>query len=133
MMCSNLVNINVYAKIGKIISICSKDIERKRKSEINEGPYNTLILSISMHIQNLVKLYQLVLKILSGNEILNTIPTSVKGLNSVTNVRKMMCNNPILDLDKIYAYTKFGKSLLIFSQDIERKQIYDGRNDENTE
>ena len=103
------------------------------KENLKSMKGHALILSISMHIQNLVKLYQLVLKILSGNEILNTIPTSVKGLNSVTNVRKMICNNPILDLDNIYVYTKFGKSLLFCSQDIERKQIYDGRNDENTE
>ena len=39
-----------------------------------------------MHVQNLVKFYHFVLKILNGNEIL----TSFKGHNSITNVRKMM-------------------------------------------
>ena len=82
-----------------------------------------------MLIQNLVKLYQLFLKILSGNKIL----TSVKGHNSITNVQKMMCNNPNLDLVSINAYTKFGKPLSIFSQDIERRQNYDRRNDGNRE
>ena len=42
MMCSNpdhdLVNINACTIIGIILSICSQDIERKRKSNINQGP-----------------------------------------------------------------------------------------------
>ena len=37
---------------------------------------------------------QLVLKILSGNKI----SAQIKGHNSGTNVRKMMCNNPKPDL-----------------------------------
>ena len=78
-------------------------------------------MSISMHIQNLVKFYQLVLKILIGNEIL----TSVKGHNSVKNVRTMMCNNPKLDHVNINAYTKFSKILLICSQDIEQERKSD--------
>ena len=40
-----------------------------------------------------------------------------------------MCNNPKLDFVNIKAYTKFGKILLICSQDIVRKQNYDGGND----
>ena len=51
MMCSNLVNINVYAKFDKILSICSKDIERKIKSEINEGPYLDLV-NINAHTKS---------------------------------------------------------------------------------
>ena len=39
-----------------------------------------------MHIQNLIKFYQFVLNILSGNEIL----TSIKGHYSSTNVRQIM-------------------------------------------
>ena len=39
--------------------------------------------------QNLVKFCLFILKILSGNEIL----TRIKGHNSVTNLRKKMCNN----------------------------------------
>ena len=68
-------------------------------------------------IQNLVRFCQLVLEILSGNEIL----TSIKGRNSVKILRKMMGNNPKLDLVNVDVYTKFGQILSIGSQDIERK------------
>ena len=34
----DLVNINALIKFGEIISICSRDIERKRKTDINQGP-----------------------------------------------------------------------------------------------
>ena len=41
-MCYNpnldVVNINAYAKIGQIPSICSKDIEQKWNSDIDQGP-----------------------------------------------------------------------------------------------
>ena len=62
------------------------------------------ILSMLMCIQILVKFCQLVLKILSGNEIL----TSIKGHNSVANLRKMTLYNPNLDLINVNVYTKFG-------------------------
>ena len=42
----------------------------------------------------------------------------IKSHNSGTNVRKMTCNNPKLDLVNMNAYIKFGE---IMSQDIERK------------
>ena len=74
-----------------------------------------------MCIQNLVKFYQLVLKILSGNEIL----TSIKGRNSVNILQKKMGNNPKLDLVYVDVHTNFGQILSIFSQDIERKQNSD--------
>ena len=32
------INVNVYTKFGKILSIGSQDIERKRNSDINQGP-----------------------------------------------------------------------------------------------
>ena len=35
----NLVNINVYIKFGQNLSFYSKDIEQKRNSDINKGPY----------------------------------------------------------------------------------------------
>ena len=42
MMCNNpnidLVNMNVYMKFDEVLSICSKDIERKRNFGINQGP-----------------------------------------------------------------------------------------------
>ena len=71
-----------------------------------------------MCIQNLVKFCPLVLKILSGNEIL----TSIKGHNSVANLQKMTLYNPNLDLVNAYVYTNFGYILSIGSQDIERKR-----------
>ena len=74
-----------------------------------------------MCIQNLVGFCEFVLKILSGNEIL----MSIKGRNSVKILRKMMGNNPKLDLVNVDVYTKFGRILSIRSQDIERKQNSD--------
>ena len=73
------------------------------------------------YIQNLVGFCQFVLKILSGKEIL----TSIKGHNSVKNLRKMMGNNPKLDLVNVDKGTKFGRILSIRSQDIERKRNSD--------
>ena len=46
---------------------------------------------------------------------------SIKVHNSGTNVRKMMCNNPNVDLVNMNAYIKFGEILSFCSQDIERK------------
>ena len=57
-----------------------------------------------MCIQNLVKFCPLVLKILSGNEIL----TSIKGHNSVANLQKLTLDNPNLDFINVNVYTKFG-------------------------
>ena len=54
--------------------------------------------------------------ILSGNDIL----TLIKGRNYVTNLRQMTHDNPNLDLVNINVYTKFGDSLSILSQDIEK-------------
>ena len=43
MMCNNpkldLVNMNAYIKFGEILSIYFQDIEWKRNSGINQGPY----------------------------------------------------------------------------------------------
>ena len=80
-----------------------------------------------MCIQNLVKFCPLVLKILSGNEIL----TSVKGHNSVANLRNLPLYNTNLDIINVNVYTKFGYILSIGSQDIEQKRNSDinkGRN-----
>ena len=68
------------------------------------GDHSNLVFSVSMHIQNLVKFFLFVLKIMSGNKILR----SVKGHNSVTNARKMMRINPNLDHVNMNARTKFG-------------------------
>ena len=53
----------------------------------------------------MVKFYQLVLKILSGNE--NTIP--IKGHKSVTNFRKIIANNPNVGVVNINVHTKFSQ------------------------
>ena len=73
-----------------------------------------------MCIQNMVKFCPLVLKILSGNEIL----TSIKGHNSVANLLNFPLYNPNLDSINVNVYKKFGKILSIGSQDIERKRNY---------
>ena len=67
-----------------------------------------------MCIQNLVTFCQLVLKILSKNQIL----TSIKGRNSVANLRKTIIYNTNIDLVNDDVYTKFGLILSIRSQDI---------------
>ena len=87
-----------------------------------------------MCIQNLVTFCPLVLKILSGNEIL----TSIKDRNSVANMRNLTLYNPNvanlqnltvynpnLDIINVNVYTKFGYILSIGSQDIERKRNSD--------
>ena len=71
----------------------------------------TLILSMMMCIQNLVLFCQSVLKILSKNQIL----TSIKGSNSVANLRKTKIYNTILDLVTDNVYTNFGLILSIRS------------------
>ena len=68
-----------------------------------------------MYIQNLVTFCQFVLKILSKNQIL----TSIKGRNSVANLRKTIIYNTNIDLANDDLYTKFGLILSIRSQDIE--------------
>ena len=74
-----------------------------------------------MCVQNLVNFCPLVLKILSGNEIL----TSIKGHYSVANLQKKTLYNPNLDLVNAYVYTNFDLILSIGSQDIERKRNSD--------
>ena len=78
-------------------------------------------MSMLMCTQNLVRFCRFVHKILSGNEIL----TSIKGRNSVKILRKMMGNNPKLDLVNVDVHINFGQILSIHSQDIERKLYYD--------
>ena len=71
-----------------------------------------------MCIQNLVLFCQFVLKILSKNQIL----TSIKGRNSVANLRKTKIYNTNLDVVTENVYTNFGLILSIRSQDIEKKK-----------
>ena len=67
-----------------------------------------------MSIHNLVLFCQLVLK---KKQIL----TSIKGRNSVANMRKTKIYNTNVDLVKDNVYTKFGLNLSIRSQYIEQK------------
>ena len=62
------------------------------------------LVNVSVCVHNLVKFCPFILKILRGNKIL----TSIKGRNSVTNLRKMTLYNPNLDLINVNVYTKFG-------------------------
>ena len=57
-----------------------------------------------MCIQNLVLFHVFVLKILSRNQILN----SIKGHNSVANVKEMMFYDPNVNIVNDNVYTKFG-------------------------
>ena len=70
-----------------------------------------------MCIQNLVSICLFVLKILSKNQIL----TSIKGRNSVENLRKTMISYTNIDLVNDNVYTKFGLNRSIRLQDIEQK------------
>ena len=81
----------------------------------------TLILSMMICIQNLVLFCQFVLKILSKNQIL----TSIKGRNSVANLRKTNIYNTNLDLVTDNVYTNVGLILSIRSQDIKQKTNFD--------
>ena len=68
-----------------------------------------------MGIQNLDSFCQFVLKILNKNQIL----TSIKGRNSVANLRKTTIYDNKVDLVNNDVYTKFCLILSIRSQDIE--------------
>ena len=70
-----------------------------------------------MCIQNLVSFCQFVLKILSKNRNL----TSIKGSNSVANVRKTKIFNTNIDIVNDNVYTKFGLNRSIRFEDIEQK------------
>ena len=70
-----------------------------------------------MCLQSLVSFGQFVLKILSKNLIL----TSIKGRNSVANLRKTMIYNTNVDLVNENVYTKFGLNRSICFRAIEQK------------
>ena len=74
-----------------------------------------------MHLQNFIKILQLVHKILS----INKISMSIKGHISVENEQKILFNHPNLHLVNNNAYTKFDQNPQINSQDIEHKQNSD--------
>ena len=69
--------------------------------------------------KNLFLFYQLVLKILSKNQIL----TSIKGRNSVANLRKTIIYNTNIDLVNDDLYTKFGLILSIHLKILSKNQF----------
>ena len=83
-----------------------------------------------MCIQNLVKFCPLVLKkfcplvlkILSGNEILR----SIKGRNSVTNLRKLTLYNPNLDLINAMCIQNLVKFCPLVLKILSGNENYDG-------
>ena len=70
-----------------------------------------------MCLQSLVSFCPFVFKILSKNQIL----ISIKGRNSVANLRKTMIYNTNVDLVNDNVYKKFGLNRSIRFQDIEQK------------
>ena len=72
-----------------------------------------------MCIQNLVKFCPFILKIWSKNQILE----SIKGRNSVTNLRKATFYNTNVDLVHDDVYTKFGLILSILLKILSKNQI----------
>ena len=72
-----------------------------------------------MCIQNLVTFCQFVLKILSKNQIL----TSIKGRNSVANLRKTISYNTNIDLVNDDVYTKFGLILSFVLKILSKNQF----------
>ena len=70
-----------------------------------------------MCLQSLVSFCQFVLKILSKNQIL----TSIKGRNSVANLRKTTIYDTKVDLVDDNVFTKFNLNRSICFQDIEQK------------
>ena len=70
-----------------------------------------------MSIQDLVKFCQFILIIWSKNQSLK----SIKGHNSVVNLRKTKIYITNVDLINDNVYTKFGLNLSIHSQDMEPK------------
>ena len=70
-----------------------------------------------MCIQNLVSICLFVVKIWSKNQTM----MSIKGCNSVVNLRKTMIYDTNVDLVNDTVYAKFGLNRSIHFQDIEQK------------
>ena len=66
--------------------------------------YKNIDLVNDIVYTNLIKYCPSILKILSKNQFL----ASIKGSNSVENLRKMMLYNTYIDLTDDHVYTKFG-------------------------
>ena len=77
---------------------------------------NLQFLSMIMCIQNLIKFCPFIFKKYGAK---NKILESIKGRNSIANLRKTTIYNTYIDLVNGDGYTKFGLILSIRSQDIE--------------
>ena len=92
-------------------------IDNTKIDLVNDNVYTKFGLNLSIRSQDIEPICLFVLKILSKNQIL----TSIKGRNSVANLRKTMIYITDADLVNDYLYTKFGLNLSICFQDIEQK------------
>ena len=115
----------IHQLVHKILSINEilTSIKGHNSLKMNEKYCSVIyiyILSILMHIQNLIEIHKLIHKILSISQIL----TSIKGHNYVRNGTKITCIEYNMDLVYISAYTKFYKNLSICSEDIEETHIF---------
>ena len=114
-----------------IFTIDSPDIEHKRNFDINQGPITVLkmtenycsiiqiyILSITLHIQNVIEIHKLIHKVLSINKTL----MSTKGHKSVENWPKVTYARYNKDLVYINAYAEFYHNSSIYSEDSEKNK-----------
>ena len=93
-------NMNAYIKFSEIMSICSQDIERKQNSGVNSSKKLQKLICINPNL-DLVNMnanikFTEILSICSQDKR-NEILASIKGHNSGTNARKMMCNIAICE------------------------------------
>ena len=120
----DLVNDNEHTKIGIILSIILKKKQiltsikgRNSVANLRETKiYNIYVdlVNDNVYTKILVSICLFVLEILSKNQIL----TSIKGRNSVVNLRTTMIYITNVDLVNDYVYTKFGLNRSICFQDI---------------
>ena len=123
-----LVNMNAYITFGEILSICFQDIGWKRTFGVNQGSllwYKFCQIDVYQSKARYCQydcIYEIFLSICSQDNKRNKILELIKGHNSGTNVRKMTCSNPSLDIVDMNAYIQFGEMLSFFSQYIEQKR-----------
>ena len=118
--------IKIHQLVHKILSIneiSTSTIKVITLLKMNEKYCSVIqiyILSISMHIQNLIEIHKITHKILSINKIL----TSIKDHNSVKTLTKITWISYNMNLVYINAYTKFYENSSIWSEDIDEKHIF---------
>ena len=107
----DLVNVDVHTKFGQILSIRSQDIERKRNSDVNQGPFQRT------HDVKMTS-YQRRCDIMTSHRHRSDVILMSCACwdNSVKILRKMTGNNTKLDIVNVDVHTKFGLILSIRSQ-----------------